>query len=307
MLETFVPKNFNDEHLRIIDTANEICADYSAQGYKISLRQLYYQFVSHHDLPNKQTEYKRLGGILNDARLAGLIDWSYMEDRGREVNGGFGGHANPGAFLDQYADYYSESIWVGQAYRPEVWVEKDALSDVVSRACGPTRTPYLACKGYMSQSEMYEAAKRIERRRNRGHIPLIIHLGDHDPSGIDMTRDIQDRLELMSWGDVEVRRIALNMDQIDQYQPPPNPAKITDSRAIGYISEYGTESWELDALEPTVLVDLIQDTLATYVNFDLMNERIDHEQENQIRLRTIVDRWNDLEANWTDILGVIGD
>lgn len=80
---------------------------------------------------------------------------------------------------------------------------------------------------------------------------VILHLGDHDPSGIDMTRDISDRLELFG-ADVEVKRIALNWDQIDEFTPPPNPAKLSDSRAGAYIAEYGDESWELDALEPTL-------------------------------------------------------
>ena len=84
---------------------------------------------------------------------------------------------------------------------------------------------------------------------------MIIHLGDHDPSGIDMTRDIQERLQMFG-ADVYVKRVALTMNQIGTYNPPPNPAKITDSRASKYIDEYGNESWELDALEPQVITDL---------------------------------------------------
>jgi hypothetical protein len=122
-----------------------------------------------------------------------------------------------------------------------------------------------------------------------------------------MSRDIQDRLSLMSWGHVEVRRIALNMDQVEQYDPPPNPAKLTDSRGTDYVDRFGNESWELDALEPTVLVDLIQNELATIVDQDLMNERLDHEAASEARLRTIVDRWDDLENNWGDVLEVIGE
>jgi hypothetical protein len=307
MQEQFIEKGFRDDSLAIITQANRMAADYRTQGYSLSLRQLYYLFVSKDLLANSQQSYKRLGSIINDARLAGLLDWSYLEDRGREVHGSFGGHRNPGSFLDTLVGAYSEAIWQGQEYRPEVWVEKDALSDVIARGCQDTRTPYLACKGYMSQSEMYAAAKRIERRRRQGLTPIIIHLGDHDPSGIDMSRDIQDRLSLMSWGHVEVRRIALNMDQVEQYDPPPNPAKLTDSRGTDYVDRFGNESWELDALEPTVLVDLIQNELATIVDQDLMNERLDHEAASEARLRTIVDRWDDLENNWGDVLEVIGE
>lgn len=62
----------------------------------------------------------------------------------------------------------------------------------------------------------------------------------------------------------KVRRIALNMDQVDQYSPPPNPAKITDSRARGYIARYGRSSWELDALDPVTIGDLIRAHVLEY-------------------------------------------
>lgn len=67
---------------------------------------------------------------------------------------------------------------------------------------------------------------------------------------------------------VEVKRIALTMDQIDQYNPPPNPAKITDSRAESYIMEYGYESWELDALDPTTLDGLITEEVEAVLDHD---------------------------------------
>lgn len=306
MRETFIAKRFSAAHQGIIETANRICADYRAQGYNLTLRQVYYQFVARGLIPNKDTEYKRLGGIINDARLAGELDWSYIEDRTRNVRGSFGGYLDPGRYLESVADGYVEPIWKGQEWRPEVWVEKEALADIIQQACGPTRTPTFSCRGYVSQSEMYAAAKRFQKRRRQGHRPLVIHLGDHDPSGIDMTRDIRERLDLMSGAPVPVLRIALNMDQVEQYNPPPNPAKITDSRAMSYLEEYGDESWELDALEPSVLTDLIQDTLEGYIDREMMDAALASEAEGEERIRTIADRWEDLETNWDDVLDVIG-
>jgi hypothetical protein len=209
--------------------------------------------------------------------------------------------------MAQNADGYFEAIWEGQEYRPEIWVEKDALVDVIAQACRETRTPYFSCRGYVSQSEMYDAAKRFQRRRRSGHTPIVIHLGDHDPSGIDMTRDIRDRLTLMSWGDVEVRRIALNMDQIRQYGPPPNPAKLTDSRGTAYVDLYGTDSWELDALEPRVLTDLIQHELGSVIDHDLMAEKVAHEDTQVARLQEIAERWTEIDERWDSIVAEILD
>ena len=100
----------------------------------------------------------------------------------------------------------------------------------------------------------------------------ILHLGDHDPSGIDMTRDNAERLADVFGGDVELKRIALNMDQIDEYAPPPNPAKVTDSRFEQYLLMYGAESWELDALEPSVINELIVNEVALLRDDELFDE-----------------------------------
>lgn len=305
MLERFTDQGFRPDSLAIIETANAICREYQGQGYNLTLRQVYYQFVARDLLANSQKSYKRLGSIINDARLAGLMDWSYIQDRTREVEGNFGGFNSPTDFIQTYASYYSEPIWRGQEYRPEVWVEKDALKDVVGQACGPTRTPYFSCRGYVSQSEMYDAAKRFQTRRRQGHTPIIIHLGDHDPSGIDMTRDIQDRLEMMSLGHIEVRRIALNMDQVEEYGPPPNPMKLTDSRSTSYGERFGDESWELDALEPRVLTALIQDELETVIDREEMDDRVAHEAEQTARLELLADRWADLDQRWDEVTDLL--
>lgn len=305
MREKFITKRFKDRSLEIIEIANQICADYQAQGYNLTLRQIYYQFVARGHLANSDRNYKSLGGIINDARLAGLMDWGYVEDRTREITGGFGGWGDPGRFMRRYASAYTEALWEGQDYRPEVWVEKEALADIVGQACAPTRVPHFACRGYVSQTAMYDAAKRFEERRDRGLSPVVIHLGDHDPSGIDMTRDIRERLSQMSWGDVPVLRIALNMDQVEQYNPPPNPAKLTDSRGSAYVEEYGFESWELDALEPAVLTELIQSTIESYLDRGPFNAQVALEARRTERLEELADRYDDLDANWDDVLDVI--
>lgn len=307
MKERFIVKRFRSASLEVIDKANEIAADYRQQGYNLTLRQLYYQFVARGLIPNSDRNYKNLGGIINDARLAGLLDWSYIEDRTRQVSGSFGGWDSPGDFIKAYAESYYEAVWEGQTYRPEVWVEKEALADVVARAARTYRVPWFACRGYVSQTAMYDAAKRFEQRREAGLTPLVIHLGDHDPSGIDMTRDIRDRLAEMSWGHVEVRRIALNMDQVEEFNPPPNPAKLTDSRGLTYVEEYGNESWELDALDPSVLNDLIVEEIETVLYRDMYERAVEQEDERTRRLVEIAERFDDLDANWSDIEHIINE
>ena len=252
--------SFRQATLDVIEQANEIIEDYQAQGFTLTLRQLYYQFVARGLLPNTQRSYNRLGSIINDGRMAGLIDWSSIEDRTRrlEENAHWG---CPGDIVLACAEQFRVDRWANQDFRPEVWIEKEALAGVISGICERFDVPYFACRGYVSQSEQWKAGQRHQEHIDAGQIPVVLHLGDHDPSGIDMTRDNGARLAIFAEERVQVRRLALNMDQVNQYNPPPNPAKQTDARFAGYQIEYGDESWELDALEPRVLVALIEDEL----------------------------------------------
>ncbi len=266
MKQQFIVKNFRAKSRAVIDKANEIIAEYAAQGYSLTLRQLYYQFVARDLIPNTERSYKSLGSIINDARLAGYIDWLAIEDRTRNVSAA--PHWDSPADVMQAArDSYQIDMWADQPRRVEVWIEKNALTGVIHDTCRQLHVPYFACIGYVSQSEQWRAYQR-----STNHPLTILHLGDHDPSGIDMTRDNAERLADVFGGDVELKRIALNMDQIDEYAPPPNPAKVTDSRFEQYLLMYGAESWELDALEPSVINELIVNEVALLRDDELFDE-----------------------------------
>lgn len=293
--ETFTQKSFRPDTQAVIDQAIDIISDYQSQGFTLTLRQLYYQFVSKDLIPNHDKEYKRLGNIITDARMTGQIAWDAIEDRGRGKKGWLI-EEDINQILYELPYAYAADFWADQDRYIEVWVEKDALSSVVEKACRPYRVGYMACKGYLSASEAWRAGKRMEEARNNGKSPLVIHLGDHDPSGLDMTRDNTERLDTFSWDHVEVQRIALNRDQIDRYNPPPNPAKITDSRADGYIRRHGNLSWELDALPPQTLVDLVQAAIKPHIDPEPWAEAKARETRYQGLLRGVRERWDEIEA-----------
>src|ERR1041384_3871151 len=138
--------NISPARLAIIEQANEIAARYNQQGLSLTRRQLYYRFVARDLIPNKQSEYKRLGSIINDARYAGLFDWSLITDRTRNIRGGDGSGTDPRHSVENLRFY--AAYWEGQTERVEVWVEKDALVDVIGRAANRVRTPYFSCRGY---------------------------------------------------------------------------------------------------------------------------------------------------------------
>jgi hypothetical protein len=292
-------RNFRPDTLAIIDMADRIATDYKARGFNLTLRQLYYQFIARDFFPNSEKSYDKLGRIVNDARLAGLMDWEHVEDRGREAHGvDWHGHVPEDMpELIRRAQYgFSLDMWEGQDRRIEVWVEKQALEEVAERAASGFRLGYFACKGYVSQSEMWAAGRRMRDVAIDGQTPLVLHLGDHDPSGIDMTRDIQERLSMFAETDIEVRRIALNMAQINDLKPPPNPAKVTDSRFEAYRDIYGDESWELDAIEPEALVKLIQAEIRGELDASLFNEQLARETAGRAVFDEVADRFDEVAA-----------
>ncbi|WP_113699154.1 hypothetical protein [Nonomuraea lactucae] len=296
-LITYVPKTFRRSTLDIIERANAICADYASQGFDLTLRQLYYQFVSRDWIANKQTEYDRLGSIVNDARLAGLLDWNYIVDRTRNLRS-LAHWDSPESIVDAVAHQYRTERWANQPTRVEVWIEKDALVGVIAGVCQRYDVDYFSCRGYTSQSEMWGAAQRLSRYERSGQKTVIVHLGDHDPSGVDMTRDIRDRLALFG-ADTDVVRIALNMDQVEEYQPPPNPAKLTDSRASGYIASHGRSSWELDALDPTTLARLIEDEIWAWRDPEQWERDTAVMERERSLLTAVSERWSDV-AEYVD-------
>lgn len=278
----FKEKKFRGDRSRLIVAANEIVEEYSAQGYRLTLRQLYYQFVSRDIIPNTEQSYKNLGQTISEARLCGLIDWEAIEDRVRVPR-------IPLEFLDiqhrarTAADNYRLPRWAGQENYVELWVEKDALAGVLSPLASQFHVTMMVNRGYSSQSAMFESAMRF-RGEDGGHGKrglYLLYLGDHDPSGEDMVRDVTDRLQMFGVENLNVEKIALTMDQVEKYDPPPNPAKMTDTRAAGYVAKHGESSWEVDALEPKVLAKLITARISQLVDQKAMDRIIEREEKDK--------------------------
>lgn len=286
--------NFRPATLLLIDKCNFILDKYNEAGYDMTLRQLYYQLVSADEIPNKQTEYDRLGSIVNDARLGGLIDWDYIVDRTRNIRS-LAHWDEPSDIIAATAKQFRIDKWATQKHRIEVWIEKDALAGVFERVCNSLDIPLFSCRGYTSQSEMWAAGQRLKSWDSNDQEPLILHFGDHDPSGIDMTRDIIERLEMFCGFSLHVERLALNMPQIELYDPPPNPAKLTDSRAIEYVKKYGYESWELDALEPDVLADLVRQNVMSFMDTKAWESALKIEKEQRLTLEKISTNFAEVE------------
>jgi hypothetical protein len=335
MKELFVPKEFRTEALERIKSINSVIRSFQDQNLKLTLRQLYYNLVATNEIPNKASAYDSLGSLLSDARLAGLVDWDAIEDRGRAP-------FTPDHW-DDLSDFSTDVLrsfrlnrWQGQRFYLEVWVEKQTLAGIVQPITNEYHVTFLANRGYSSQSTMYDSAKRFiaacagvediqcqtcsgsgacgncdgdgldpdtqdgtcsrcvegkcivcsgsSKVRDVVKEPRILYIGDHDPSGEDMVRDIRDRMTMFGVSGIRVLKIALTKPQIERYDPPPNPAKLTDSRARAYIDKHGDDSWEVEALPPAELNKIIRYALDKHVDRSKMDLIVSVEQAEKRRM-----------------------
>ncbi len=318
MKAAYINKKFRAESQNIIKQAEIIINEFIADEYDLTVRQLYYQFIARDLFPenrrwqwtgrrwvrdsngtkNADPNYEWLGGIIRDARMAGLINWLAIVDRTRSVerNSHWDG---PEDILQSCAEGFRIDTRADQDKHIEVWIEKDALVGVTERICKELDINYLSCRGYLSLSVMWRAAQRFIKKERGGKNVIVLHLGDHDPSGIDMSRDIQDRLRLFG-SKAEVVRIALNFEQIEELNPPPSPAKTTDSRYGPYIDEFGEDTWELDALDPREITTLIREGVEKYTDQERLNAKINEQIAYINKLQSVANNWEGISEYLED-------
>lgn len=272
MKEQFSDKlRLSKSNIEMLNRINNILEEYVVDGYTLTLRQLYYQLVSRDIIPNNDKEYAKLSNILKNGRMAGIVDWSSIEDRVRVPKIPYWVNGINDAINDTIHQYRLDRM-KGQSRKIEVWVEKDALSNVLYRVTSKYHVNLMVNRGYSSVSAMYDAYRRLKKD------DVILYFGDHDPSGMDMIRDVKERL--CEFGiNIDVKPVALTMEQIKKFNPPPNPAKISDPRAKWYIEKYGKTSWELDAIPPKELINLAENAIKEIIDIDEYNEIIQKEKD----------------------------
>ena len=296
--EEFIPKVFSSAHKQVIRQANQLIDEYKAMGYSLTLRQIHYQFVARDWYENTQANYKRLGNILDAARKAGLVDWKAIIDITRSMKR-IAVWDGPEDILTQVEKQFKLDPWEYQPVKRhvEVWVEKDAAVGIVVPTCNALRIPYFSCRGYSSSTGLYEAAKRLAQYVDDGYEVIVLYLGDHDPSGVQMTESTDEKVSLFARREIEFRRIALTLDQIAEYNPPANFVKETDSRTEWYVEKFNTtDCWELDALRPPVVDALIRSHVEPLIDQEAWDKTMADETDHRAVLMEIISDWNRTKA-----------
>lgn len=291
--------------------AYSIAGEYSGN---LTVRQLYYQCVARGYIPNSQESYKRLVSILTDARLSGEFPFEWLLDRTRE--------ARPGNFSIDQTDIANSlrsvareirsaperwlwrDRWLGQPYHISVWVEKEALAGVFEEPCEQLGVSWFVLRGYSSLSALSQWVDNVAAAYQDGDSSIteavVLYFGDHDPDGWEIPRSAERNVEAIAevrgieLPEVTFKRVALVGTQIEQYDPPPFPAKETSSRFDSYVAEHGLrDAWELDALRPEVLDRLIRDSVERYFDkgiHERNNEEVE-EARDEMRLKMREPNW----------------
>lgn len=233
--------------------------------------------------------YNQLSKQLVKARERGDVDESRMEDRSREFLGGDYGFDDSSDFVSyQIRRFlssprrYTRIMWTSQPEFVLIWIEKDALSRVVSGIADRYKVITAPSRGYASYTYIKEAVAKFPEDKQI----TVLHFADHDPSGLDMTRDLEQRLRRYSELEgldinISVQRIALTHQQVQEYNLTPNPTKTADPRATGYTEQFGNQCWELDAIEPNELQRLVSESIKSHIDADIWNQTL--EQQTQER------------------------
>ena len=291
---------WNANTFEILAMCKKITEEYMHMGIKITLRQLYYDLVSANAIPNHDTVYKKISNLLTDARYVGFIDWDAIEDRNRPSSMHVDWENTHDAINDLIAQYRLPR-WDDQTYYLELFTEKDALSSIIEPICTKYHIRFNVNKGYSSASIMYRLSKRLAKKIMEEKQVVLLYIGDHDASGLDMVRDIRERVEefLEEGADYydtslfQIRHLGLTMEQVRELNPPPNPAKITDPRAKWYIAKYGKSSWEVEALKPAYLINLIETAILEYMEANKYNAWLKQEKEEKDDMRDFAKKYKD--------------
>ncbi len=282
----------NYKRLMII---NGIIDDYYAQGYRLTLRQLYYQLVTKDVIPNHLREYAKLSDLLKKGRMAGIVDWDAIVDRNRIPRIPFWSD-DPEDAVKEMVDQYRIDRQRDQDVYVEIWVEKDALSEIMYRKSAHYHMNLCVNRGYSSCTAVYRSYERFKYQAVNLKKPCtILYFGDHDPSGLDMAlRDINERLEEFGTS-VDVKHVGITMEQIHELNPPPNPAKMSDPRAGWYVNEFGDKSWEVDALPPDYIENVIDEQIQGLIDMDKFDAIVAEEKVEQKQLAEMPKRIDGLD------------
>jgi len=290
---TEIDRLFRGETKSVLVPAIIAIVDEMREYWPLTVRQLYYQLVSKLTIPNALKYYQKVSRVGAAMRRHEIIPWASIEDRTRRTIDKRG-ISDVQAFVNEQMEsfldyrYYHRCYVQNQDNYVEVAVEKDALSSILSEAIYFYCTRLNIVKGQVSATMLNDMAERFERAVFNGQNPILLYLGDFDPTGIAIPESIQRDLWEYHGVEVELRRVGLNPEHIKQYNLPESfdAAKPSDPNYRKFINRFGSiPPTELDALHPRDLTALIQQALEAVLDMSDIDRQKNVEERERIQLR----------------------
>ena len=269
----------------------------AASPYAMTLRQLYYALISAGALPKVEAAYGRLKRVMRELREDGTVPWEWLVDHTRSVFQARTWDGLAGLLADS-ARLYRRDLMRSQPVAIQLWAESDSIGSVIARTADRYTIPTFIGRGYSARGYLWAAAQDAVQAHQAGKQVHILHVGDHDPSGEDIFRDVSETLRLYAiavetarpaahirdvlalraeaWciGDIaevlaletpwlSCDRLALTADQIEEYGLPVRPPKTSDVRAARFT---GRGSVEVEALPVDVLLAIVEEAILARID-----------------------------------------
>jgi hypothetical protein len=266
----------------------------------MTLRQLYYRLISAGALNNRQAEYQRLGGLMTRIREAGDVPRNWLVDHTRATLKP-SSWSGLGDFAESVRRCYRLDFWASLPHYVAIFVEKDAVAGTIQPITNKYDVALHVCRGYSSVSfagEMADLWEKIEK-------PIYAYyLGDFDPSGFDLERDLREKLSRYSGLESFERdiheqhaiaqlafswvRLGVDWTDFDLLDLIKLPVKKSDNRAKGFVAEWGESCAEIDAIAPSELRERVENAILGHIDAERWNRLIAVEKAEQETLERFV-------------------
>jgi hypothetical protein len=227
-----------------------------------SVRQAFYALTVRGVIPKTEAAYKQIVvRLLTRMRLSKEIPFGWLTDSTRWMRKPRT-YSSISDMLEHTRDFYRRALWDSSPVYVEIWLEKEALSGVLYDVTGVYDVPLMVTRGYPSVTYLYDAAEVLGAQLKPAY---LYYFGDYDPSGVDISRNVEDRLRQFA-GDAEIHfvRVAVNEDQISSLRLPTRPTKKTDTRS----KNFRGESVEVDAIDPPTLRAMVKEVIMRHIDRD---------------------------------------
>lgn len=266
--------------------------------FPMTVRQCFYRLVSMGVLKNNRKDYQKLSRVLTLAREQGEIPFDWIVDRSRPTYEGTVWE-DPKDYMETCISAYHKDYWQDQPNYCELWVEKDAVIGSIAEVTDELGVIVRVGRGFLSTTRAHDIASILQRIRKP---KTIFYLGDHDPSGLCIEREAAERVRNYGSGHFAIERLAIHAEDIATFNLPPLRVKTktggdyADSRAEGFVAEYGSECVELDALPPNELRERIREAVEAKIDRKSWDRAIVAERAEIRSIEDFIANWPRAEA-----------